>query len=232
MSGSVWPHRWLPTRLLSPQDSLGKSTGVGCHFLLRKEENIDEGEAILNVWKWRVSRSDVSDSLLHHRLPGSSVHEILQVRILECGAISSSKGSSLPSHWTQVSCIAGIFLTIWATTRKPLGGSLCARFQVHMLERCTAHKRHGEGNGNPLQYSCLKNPVDRGAWWAAVCMVAQSQTRLKWLSMHACIGDGNGNPLQYSCLENPRDRGAWWAAVCGVAQSQTRLNRFSSSSRR
>ena len=50
---------------------------------------------------------------------------------------------------------------------------------------------------------------------------SHSQTRLKRLSMHACIGEGNGNPLQYSCLENPRDRGAWWAAVHGVAQSQT-----------
>ena len=43
----------------------------------------------------------------------------------------------------------------------------------------------GEGNGNPLQYSCLENPVDRGALWAAVHRVAQSQTRLKQLSMHA-----------------------------------------------
>ena len=40
----------------------------------------------------------------------------------------------------------------------------------------------GEGNGNPLQYSCLENPRDRGAWWAAVYGVAQSQTRLKQLS--------------------------------------------------
>ena len=36
----------------------------------------------------------------------------------------------------------------------------------------------GEGNGNPLQYSCLENPMDRGAWWASVCGVAKSQTRL------------------------------------------------------
>ena len=42
---------------------------------------------------------------------------------------------------------------------------------------------------------------------------SQSRTRLKRLSMHACIGEGNGNPLQYSCLENPRHRGAWWAAI-------------------
>ena len=40
----------------------------------------------------------------------------------------------------------------------------------------------GEGNGNPLQYSCLEKPRDGGAWWAAVYGVAQSRTRLKWLS--------------------------------------------------
>ena len=37
----------------------------------------------------------------------------------------------------------------------------------------------GEGNGNPLHYSCLENPKDRGAWWATVHRVAKSQTRLK-----------------------------------------------------
>ena len=40
----------------------------------------------------------------------------------------------------------------------------------------------GEGNGNPLQCSCLENPRDRGAWWAAIYGVAQGQTRLKSLS--------------------------------------------------
>ena len=79
----------------------------------------------------------------------------------------------------------------------------------------------GEGNGNPLQYSCLENSMERGAWWAAVHGVAQSWTGLKQLSMRACIGEGNGNPLQYSCLENPRDSRAWWAAVYGIAQSRT-----------
>ena len=37
----------------------------------------------------------------------------------------------------------------------------------------------GEGNGNPLQYSSLENPMDRGAWQATVCRVAKTQTRLK-----------------------------------------------------
>ena len=44
-----------------------------------------------------------------------------------------------------------------------------------------------EGNGSPLQCSCLENPVDRGAWWAAVHGVAQSRTRLKRLSSSRSI---------------------------------------------
>ena len=43
----------------------------------------------------------------------------------------------------------------------------------------------GEGNGNPLQYSCLENPMDRGAWRAMVHGIAESRTWLRWLSMHA-----------------------------------------------
>ena len=43
----------------------------------------------------------------------------------------------------------------------------------------------GGGHGNPLQYSCLENPMDRGAWWATVRGVTKSRTRLKRLSTHA-----------------------------------------------
>ena len=59
----------------------------------------------------------------------------------------------------------------------------------------------GEGNGNPLQCSCLENPRDRGAWWAAVYGVAQSRTRLKWLSSSCkllCIRWVNNKALAYS----------------------------------
>ena len=92
--------------------------------------------------------------------------------------------------------------------------------------------RMWEGNGIPLQYSCLGNPMDGGAWQAAVHGVAKSRTRLSdfTFTCHSCIGEGNGNPLQCSCLENPRDGGAWRAAVYGVAQSQIRLEWLSSSS--
>ena len=76
----------------------------------------------------------------------------------------------------------------------------------------------GEGDGNPLQCSCLENPRDGGAWWAAVYGVAQSRTRLKRLSssssssMHVCISalsyfihemnDERAPPLQRRQLGN------------------------------
>ena len=45
----------------------------------------------------------------------------------------------------------------------------------------------GGGNDNSLQYSCLENPMDRGAWWATVHRVAKSHTRLKQLSTHVIL---------------------------------------------
>ena len=102
----------------------------------------------------------------------------------------------------------------------------------------------GEGNGDPLQCSCLENPRDGIAWWAAVYGVTQSRTRLKWLSSSsssgkesACNardpslipgsgrfpGEGNGNPLQYPCLENSKDRGTWQATVHRIPKSWTWL---------
>ena len=65
------------------------------------------------------------------------------------------------------------------------GCSPWGRWGSHMTERLHFHfslSCTGEGNGNPLQCSCLENPRDRGAWWAAIYGVAQNQTRLKRLS--------------------------------------------------
>ena len=61
----------------------------------------------------------------------------------------------------------------------------------------------GEGNGNPLQCSCLENPRDGGAWWAAVYGVAQSWTRLKQLSSSSsglCMILGRKSNLLFSIL--------------------------------
>ena len=114
----------------------------------------------------------------------------------------------------------------------------------NMLKLCLL-KTFGEGNGNPLQCSCLENPRDGRAWWAAIYGVTRSRTWLKWLSSSSSSSssiyrsfvylgrfipkyfrEGNGTPLQYSCLENPMDGGAWKAVVHGVAEGRTWLSDF------
>ena len=56
----------------------------------------------------------------------------------------------------------------------------------------------GEGNGNPLQYSCLENPMDRGAWGAIVHSIAKSQTPLKQLSTAQPLTDRKSTRLNSS----------------------------------
>ena len=106
----------------------------------------------------------------------------------------------------------------------------------------------GRGHGNPLQYSCLENPMDRAAWWGTVHRVAKSWTQLSDFTFNRAsqvavvvknlpanagdlrdvvsipgsgrsTGGGRDSPLQYSCLENPMDRGTWWATVHRIAKS-------------
>ena len=98
----------------------------------------------------------------------------------------------------------------------------------------TSLSRIGEGNDNPLQYSCLEDPRGRGAWWAAVYGVAVRLKRLSnsasWVSQVVLVNNLSANANETcgfspcagkipwrrkwqptSSLENPMDRGAWWA---------------------
>ena len=82
------------------------------------------------------------------------------------------------------------FLTwrnLW--TEEPSGLPSMGSHSRTRLKRLSMYACTGEGNGNPLQYSCLENPRYRGAWWAAVHWVAQSQTRLKRLSSSSSSGE-------------------------------------------
>ena len=109
--------------------------------------------------------------------PGSSVHGILQARILEWVAISSSRGSSQPIDRTRLSEIE-----IFIRQLKGLPGhsgskeSACNAGDPGSIPGSI--RSPGEGNGNPLQYSGLENSMDRGAWQATVHGVAKSQTQL------------------------------------------------------
>ena len=126
--------------------------------------------------------------------PRSSVHGILQARIPEWVAISSSRGMELAME--LASPVSSTLVDRFFTTEPNISGkshgrrSLVGYSPWGCKESDTTERLHfhfslsctGEGNGNPLQCSCLENPRDRGAWWAAVYGVAQSHTRLKRLS--------------------------------------------------
>ena len=76
--------------------------------------------------------------------------------------------------------------------RSPVGCSPWGRSESDRTERLHFHfspSCTGEGNGNPLQDSCLENPRDRGARWAAIYGVAKSRTRLKRLSSSRNLGE-------------------------------------------
>ena len=143
---------------------------------------------------------------MDHSLPGSSVHGILQAWTLEWVVIPFSRRSSQARDpcVSYVSCTGRQNLyhqhhlqrRHWHPTpvllpgkshgrRSLVGCSPWGRWESDTTEQLHFHfslSCIGEGNGNPLQCSCLENPGDGGAWWAAIYGVTQSRTRLKWLS--------------------------------------------------
>ena len=122
---------------------------------------------------------------------------------------SSPRGFSWPRDLTRISCIVRQILYHWATREVPLQLELYANIEIKHLfsylfgpfpggangKEPTCQYRDvrdtvsipvlgrspGVGNGNPLQYSCLENPMDREAWWATVCRVTKNWTWLKQL---------------------------------------------------
>ena len=138
---TLWPHGLHPTRLLCPWDFSGKDTRVDCHFLLQGIFPPQRSNLCLLHCRQILYRLSYKVLVLGRQLfslvyvsvaqscptlcnpmacspPGSSVHRILQARILEWVAISSFKGSSRPRNQTQVSsiiCIDRWILYHWVT---------------------------------------------------------------------------------------------------------------------
>ena len=146
---------------------------------------------------------------------------ILQERLLEWLAISFFRESFWPRDWTWVFCIAVRFFNIWAIR------------EAHFLKCLLVGILIREGNGTPLQYSCLENPMDGGALWATVHGVAKSRTRLSdftfTLRFHA-LEKEMATQSSVLAFRIPGTGKPGWAAVYGIAQSWTRLKRLSSSS--
>ena len=134
-------------------------------------------------------------------LPGSSVHGISQAKIQEWVAMLSSKGSSRPRdriHMSVSPALVGGFFITSSTWEVPLSlfnsiqalkglgdaihvteGSVVKNLSVNVEKASSipgSGRSLGGGNGNPLQCSCLENPMDRGAWGVTVHGVSKSQT--------------------------------------------------------
>ena len=175
-----------------------------------------------------IIRTVMTDFLRPHGLtfspPGSSVHGILQTRILEWVAILLSGTSSQPRDQTWISCIGRESLVSELNSQAISG-------DVYKSDGLVFYRWRRQCHPTPVLL-----PGKSHGWRSLVGCSPWGHKELdmtEQLHFHfslSCLGEGNGNPLQCSCLENPRDGGAWWAAVYGVAQSQTRLKRLSSSS--
>ena len=139
-----------PYRLYSPWNSPGQNTGVGRHSLLQGivptqglNPSFPHCRQIFTSWAKREVPSLLKWSEVAQLCPtlcdpvdcsppSSSIHGILQARILEWVAISFSRGSSQPRDWTQVSHIAGRRFNIWAT------GEVCF-LNIHQISSGLIH---------------------------------------------------------------------------------------------
>ena len=165
-------------------------------------------------WKRKVLVACLCPTLSNpkdYSLPGSSVRGILQVRILEseseiaqscltlCDPIDCSRpGASVHEifqkivlEWKEGSGLEGnhfLLQGIFPTQ----GLNRCLLHCKWILYHLASGRYPGGGTINPLQYSYLEKSTDRGAWRATVHRVAQSQTRLNWLS----TPNGTGNNMK------------------------------------
>ena len=89
---------------------------------------------------------------------------------------------SISLHWSLRKAFLSFLAILWNSAFKWVYLSFSCLPLTSLLLNSAIFKassdNHGEGNGSPLQYSCLENPMDGGAWWAEVCGVSKSWTRL------------------------------------------------------
>ena len=144
-------------------DSSGKNTGMGCHALLQGIfPTQGSNPLLLCLLDWQVDSLPLAP-------PGFCINYIYLKPRTEKAMAPHSSTLAWKIPWMEEPGCPGGCEELDTTERLHFHFSL---------------SRIGEGNGNPLQYFCLENPMDREAWWATVPRVIQSWTQLKQLSMH------------------------------------------------
>ena len=184
------------------------------------------------IWKdpdagedWRQEEKRMTEDEMvgcHHQLDGHEFEQALVVGNGQGRLLCCTPWGQKDSNWASE---LNRMIILYAMQQKR---HRCKQQTFGLCER-----RNGEGNGSPLQYSCLEKSHGQRSlvgckWWGP--KESDRTERLHFQFSLSCIGEENGNPLQCSCLENLRDGGAWCVAIYGVAWSCTRLKWLSSGS--
>ena len=159
MSDPPRPHGLQPTRLLRPWEFPGKSAGVGCRSLLRAcilggVFSLIRGQGtgwFTSGVSWQQSLWGLVRSGDFCPLTGTGLHKKMSLAIKRMHSLGFPGASD---------------------------GEACVDHEGELVSIPESGRCPGGGHGNPLQCSCLENPMDRGAGRAAVHGVAKSQTRL------------------------------------------------------
>ena len=163
-----------------------------------------------NAWKWKVKVKTLSRVRLL-ATPGTAAYQA-----------PLSMGFSGQEYWSAYHCLLPPIPRVYSNScplrrkqwqpipvllpgkshgqRSLVGCGPWGRWESDTTERLHFHfslSCIGEGNGSPLQCSCLENPRGEGAWWAAISGVAQSQTQLKWLSSSSSMSIESVMPFNY-----------------------------------
>ena len=142
--------------LYSPWNSPGQNTGVGSLSLLQGDRPNPGIEPMCLACRQIVYQLSRQGSPLYANLPAANLQ-----RVWTC--VCSHVQLQMLVHVSAVHCPASASSYKW---------------QCSSVLYCTVTCRVEEGHGTPLQYPCLENPMDRGAWWAAIHGVTKSRARL------------------------------------------------------
>ena len=165
---SSWPRNWATVSCIAGRFFTSWAT--------RETQSESVSCSVMSDSAWTGSNSD---------LPGSSVHGILQAKILEWVAIPFSRGSSWPRDQTHISYISHNYpLPTFKSEKAMAPHSSTFTYKIPWMEE--PGRLHSMGS-----------------------LELDTTERLHFHFSLSCIGEGNGNPLQCSCLENPKDWEAW-----------------------